>query len=136
MLDPSRSNSPPPFTVLDKVKCSLFVPVESIKNSSNSVHFITASGEGSDIVYFYTYEGRGQGYPVEGKTTGLYWFRNYLVVTYQARYLLISQSLRTVLSKRMILTNIKFSLAIEEDFAEPNELEVCLVLLLSNQASF
>ena len=87
MLDPSRSNSPPPFTVLDKVKCSLFVPVESSKNSSNSVHFITASGEGSDIVYFYTYEGRGQGYPVEGKTTGLYWFRNYLVVTYQARYL-------------------------------------------------
>ena len=87
VLDPSRSNSPPPFTVLDKVKCSLFVPVESSKNSSNSVHFITASGEGSDIVYFYTYEGRGQGYPVEGKTTGLYWFRNYLVVTYQARYL-------------------------------------------------
>ena len=62
------------------MKSHLFIPVEG----NPDVHFITASGEAGDIVYFYTHEGRGQGYPIEGKTTGLHWFRTYLVVSYQA----------------------------------------------------
>ena len=40
----------------EQVKSHLFVPVEG----NPDVHFITASGDAGDIVYFYTHEGRGQ----------------------------------------------------------------------------
>ena len=62
-------------TTLDSVGCQpgMVIQVEGLPD----VHFITGS---RDLVYFYTQDGRGQCYPIEGDKTGLHWFRNYLVV--------------------------------------------------------
>ena len=40
-------------------------------------HFITGR---SDAVYFYSPDGRGQCYAIEGEKSAIAWFRNYLVV--------------------------------------------------------
>ena len=63
---------------LDSIGCQpgMVVQVDTLPD----VHFITGS---KDLVHFYTHDGRGQCYPIEGDKTGLYWFRNYLVVSSQ-----------------------------------------------------
>ena len=40
-------------------------------------HFAMAR---KDAIYFYSHEGRGQCYAIEGEKSAIFWFRNYLVV--------------------------------------------------------
>ena len=59
------------------ISIPLFIGLTVATDGLHEAHFAMAR---KDAVYFYSQDGRGQCYAIEGEKTNIFWYRTYLVI--------------------------------------------------------